>query len=335
MTRATYSDDTTSGRWSTRLRGSRKVTIVARAADDQGFDWLAAFKREFLRQGVEAKSSNVLPILEAQPRTRQWLLRNIEGYSIFIIDLHEFWRRALDDIVVQLRALIPPGLDPFDFVLQLPDRNTHAHQFLRQMAIEGSALGRLECLLEWVANRFPGEIKREGVRPFSPRRSVELADRSQLNHMEDRQLASLLARLGAAVGDALSPERHAEALMRCAQDQRYFVGGYFACQLLRVDFETDKTYDVGPAPVTVQLELANGRIWDYVDSEVGRCLETHVRRGIIEERASHTVLGLQAADIAVALACREYESASDGEEGARARAVKRMFARVLLNGDWA
>lgn len=334
MTRATFSDDTTSGKWSTQLRGHRKVTIVARAEDNHSFDWLAAFKRDFLPQGVEAKSSNVLPILDAQPRARQHVLKNLEGYSIFIVDLHEFRRRTFGDMVERLRPVIPPGLDPYDFVLQLPYPESDAHQFLRQMAVRESVLGRLEWLLGWCTNPFAEELNREGLEPFASRRNVELADRTQLDDMDDRQLASFLARFGAAIGDALSPERQAEVLIRCIEDRRYFVGGYFACQLLRVDVETDKTYDIGPAPVLMQLELADNRIWHYVESEVGVSLEDRVRRGILDERASHVELGLQAADIAAALASCEYELASDDEEGARARAVKRLFARVLLNGRW-
>ena len=122
--------------------------------------------------------------------------------------------------------------------------------------------------------------------------------------------------------------------MRSIGERRYFVGGYFAYQLLRVDLETDKTYDIGPAPVLMHLELADNRIWQYVEREIRVSLLNHVRRGTLDERPSHIELGLQAADIAAALASREYELASDDEEGARANAVKRLFARVLLNDRW-
>lgn len=148
------------------------------------------------------------------------------------------------------------------------------------------------------------------------------------------QLASFLARFGTAVGDILLPERQAKALMRCAEDQRYFVGGYVACQLLRVDVETDKLYDIGPVPVLTQLELADNRIWTYMQSQVAFTLEDQVRRGALDERASYTELGLQAADIAAAVASRQYECVSDDGEGARAKAVKGLFDRVSLNGRW-
>ncbi len=334
MNRQTFSDDTTSGRWSTRLRGSRKVTIVARAEDAHGFEWLLAFKREFLPRDVEAKSTNVLPVLNRQPQARQFVLKNLSGYSIFVIDLHELRRRILGGMVERLRPVVPPGVDPYDFVLQLPFPESDPHQFLREMAMQESVLGRLESLLEWSSNPFAEEMRRGGLEAFASRRNIELADRAELNDLNDRQLASFFARLGAAVGDALSPERQGEALMKLAEDHRYFIGGYFAHQLLSIDLETDKTYDVGPAPVFAQLELANNRIWTYVDREVGLSLERRVRRGTLDERPSHTVLGLQAADIAAALAAWEYESAPDDEEGTKALAVKRLFARVLLNGRW-
>lgn len=334
MPRATFSDDTTSGRWSTRLRGDRKVTIVARAEDNHSFDWLAAFKRDFLPQGVEAKSSNVLPILDTQPRARQYVLKSLEEYSIFIVDFHEFRRRTFGDLVERLRPVIPPGLDPYHFILHLPNAESDAHQYLCQMAVSPSVLARLEYLLGWCTNPFAEEFTREGLEPLVTRRAVELADRTELDRMDERQLASFLARLGAAIGDALSPERQAEVLMRSVEERRYFVGGYFACQLLRLDLETDKTYDIGPAPVLTQLELADNRIWQYVEKEVGASLEDQVRRGTLNERPSHVELGLQAADIAAALASREYELTSDDEEGARAKAVKRLFARVLLNDRW-
>lgn len=335
MIRTTFSDDTTSGRWSADLRSpTRRVTIVARAEDGHSFNWLAAFKRDFLLHGVEAKSSNVLPIMDAQPRAREYVLRNLGGYSIFIVDLHEFGRLILDRIVDHLRPVIPPGLDPHDFVLRLQFAESNPRQFLRQIAIHESILERLERLLAWCANPFARQMKEMGIESYVSPASVELTDQATLRNMDDRQLASFLARLGAAVGDILSPERLAKALMQCAEDQRYLVGGYVACQLLRVDVETDKLYDIGPAPVLMQLELADNRIWNYMKSQVAFSLENQVRRGALDGRASHTELGLQAADIAAAIASRQYERASDDGEGSRIKAVKQLFDRVCLNGRW-
>jgi len=330
---STFADDTTSGRWST-LRGSRRVTIVARAEDTANYDWLLAFKREYLPPGVEAKSTNILPILDLQSRARKPFLRNVESYSIFIIDLHEHRRRLLDGLVARMQPILPPGLDPYDFVLQLPHVGSNAREFLRQMAINHSVLGRLELLLEWTSNPLACELKREGLYDYGHTQPVEIASRAALEKMDDAQLATFLGRLGAAVGDALSPERQAQAILESVEHSPYFPGGYFAWRVLNVELGTDRIYDIGPLPVRVELERAHTRIHDFVTREAHFRLGTLVQRGVVDERASHTELGLQAADIAAALACREYESVADDAWAARERAVKRMFARVCLNGQW-
>ena len=45
------------------------------------------------------------------------------------------------------------------------------------------------------------------------------------------------------------------------------------------------------------------------------------------------VLGLQVADVAAAVACDAYESGS-GDCLSRARVVRTIFGRVLLNNTW-
>jgi hypothetical protein len=310
------------------------VTVVARAEDTNGFDWLVALKREFLPTGAEAKSINVLPILDLQPQARDRVLKNVATYPIVIVDLDEFRRQMLGDIVNRLRPVIPPGVDPYDFVLQLPSKHSNAHTFLRQMAVRESVVGRLESLIEWSANPFADEMKRQGLDAYASRPSVELVDRDPLVAMDDRQFAGFLARVGAAVGDALSPDRQADVIAQAIEAQQFFAPGYFACQLLHIDVETDKTFDVGPAPVLRRLEEADQRIWQFVDRQSRHGLVRHVRRGILDERASHGEFGLQAADVAAALASREYELASPDEHHAQVQAVKRLFNRVLVNGRW-
>ena len=319
---STFADDTTSGRWS-NLRGSRRVTIVARAEDTTNYDWLLAFKREYLPPGVEAKSTNVLPILDLQPRARKPFFRNVESYSIFIVDLYENRRRLLDGLAARIRPVLPPGMDPYDFILQLPHVGSNAHEFLRQMAINHSVLGRLESLLEWASNPLACEMKREGLYDYCHTHPVELASRAALEKFDDAQLATFLGRLGAAVGDALSPERQAQAILESVEHSPYFLGGYFACRVLNVELGTDRIYDIGPFPVWVELDRAHKRIHDFMTREAQFRLRTLVKRGIVEERASHTEVGLQAADIAAALACREYESVTDDSWAARGRAVKK------------
>jgi hypothetical protein len=202
------------------------------------------------------------------------------------------------------------------------------------MAINHSVLGRLESLLEWTSNPLARELKSEGLCDYGRTQSVEIASRAALAEMSDAQLAIFLGRLGAAVGDALSPERQAQAILESAEHSPYFAGGYLAYRVLNVDLGINRIYDKGPSPVQVELENAHSRIHDFVTRKVLFRLSTMAQCGVVEERASHTELGLQAADIAAALASREYESEASDAWAARARAVKRMFARVCLNGRW-
>jgi len=330
----TFADDTTSGRWSTLLRGPRRVTIVARTNEVENYDWLLRFRREFLPSGVEAKSTNVLPILDLQDQARKLVLHSIEDYAIFIIDFCENRRELLDGIVARLRPVIPPGLDPYDFVLQLPRVGSLARQFLLQAAITRSVVGRIESLLEWLSNPFASELEREGFHGYAGRRPVEIASRTALERMGESELKMFLGRLGVAVGDALSPERQARAIQESVDRSRFFFHGYFACRLLTVDLTVDRVYDTGPLGVHVEVESTHRRVYDFVTREAFARVLSVTKRGLITERASHMDLGLQAADIAAALASREYELTPDDVPAARARAVKRLFAQVCLNGRW-
>ena len=330
----TFADETSSGRWSKQLRGSRRVIVLARAGDGANYEWLMEFKREFLPPGVEAGSTNVIPILDLQPRARQLVLNKVEAYSIFVVDLHEYRRRLLEELVHQVRPLVPPHRDPYDFVLQLPHVGSTARELLRQIAIEDSVLGRLESLLEWARNPFAGELKREGLDSYGNTQQVQVASRYALDHMREEHLAPFLARLGAAVGDALSPFRQAQAILESVQHLRFIGGGYFAYRVLSVELGMDRIYDIGPEPVRLQLENAHKRIYDFVERQPWGRVSPLARRGVLDERSSDTELGLQAADIAAALASREYETATDREVGARAHSVKRIFRCVCLNGRW-
>lgn len=334
MRRVTFSDDTTTGRWSAKLRGPRRVTIVARAEDGSEFNWFAAFKRDFLPQGVEAKSINVLPVLDNQPLARRLFLSNVEGYSIFVVDFHEFHRQVLENTVAKFQSLIPPGLDPYEFILDLLNVGSNARQYLRQIAINRSALGQIESLLEWASNPLRLEMGSENLKSYFSPRPVELASRLDLAAMDERQIANFLARLGSAVGDALSPEKQAQAILETFEHGRFFASGNFAYHVIRAELETDHIYDTGSTPVRVHLETAHRWICEYLDQATYSRLDRLVRRGVIEERPSDIELGIQAADIAAALASREYESAVDIEPRDRARAVKGVFARVFLNSEW-
>jgi hypothetical protein len=206
---------------------------------------------------------------------------------------------------------------------------------LRQFAVSDSVVGRLERFLSWASNPIASDFEKEGLADFGGRVTVELMDRRGLEPFQDSQLALLLARVGAAVGDAISPARQERAIQSAFDEGRFLSGGYLAAKVLGVELGTDRIYDVGPRPVRPELEAVHRRLHEFAEQAMWRNLSNRVRRGALEERVSEDELGLQAADIAAALAAREYETAAEDEgDGARAKAVQRKFARVLLNGKW-
>jgi Lon protease-like protein len=180
MSRRTYSDDRATGEWTTSLRGSRRVTVVARAEDRTGYESVAALKRDYLPPRTEAKSALVLPIFDARPEARALVSKAVASYAIVLVDVNEFARQMAQDLVDRLCFVVPPAMDPFEFVVNLPDANSNARLFLRQAALNKSILGRLEAVMEWSANPFSEEFERAGLAEYAGHPQVSLADRERL-----------------------------------------------------------------------------------------------------------------------------------------------------------
>lgn len=332
QTRRTFSDDTTTGERST-LRGPTRVTIVARAEDAGGFDWLLRLGAEHLPAGVELKAKNLLPFIQHRTEVASQVLRHIEAYAIIIVDLYAHRREVARGVVDRISRLAPTGQDPVEFMLRLMEANSNAREWLRQMAVDDSVVGRVENLMHWSANPLADDLGKAGLGDFRTSRP-ELVPHEQLAAMDHRPFALLLARLGAAVADALSAERQSQVLQDAMSAQRIFTPGYYASHLLRIDIEADRIFDDGPAPVMHRLEQANHSIYEYVERHQRVALEGRVKAGLFEERSSQGELGLQAADVAASIATRAYELATPDENGFRVHAVKEQFANVFFNGRW-
>lgn len=330
----TFSDDTASGRWANSLRGLRRVTLVARAEDKNGFEWLQALKLRLRSGQAEIKATHVLPLFDADPRVRRQVLKNVEPYSIFIVDLHEHRRQLLDPLIKRLGKLIPSGQDPYEFVLQLQVDGSDARMFLRQVLLNRSVLGQLDSLLEWATDPFRLHVDEDLAklvgRPVAP----GLTLRPSLQELGERELALVLARLGAAVGDVLSPQRQSEALISAFDLSQSLASPFLAVRELTRGLATDRMFDVGQASVWAEVQAAHLRIREYVEKQVTHRLTRVVHWGRLQQTPSHLELGIQAADIAAALAAREYERAGDSPRHSRPAAVKRHFAGVSLNGTW-
>jgi hypothetical protein len=152
--------------------------------------------------------------------------------------------------------------------------------------------------------------------------------------MSDNQIAILMGRLGAAAADALSPERQEATIREAVGGSRYFTAGKFVAHTLSIEIETDRIYDVGPAPAARQLLAAHDRLAQFVEREISfGYARPPLRRGIISEDHSHAHRGLQVADIAAGLAVRAYETwPNDSEKGVSA--MRSIFTKILVNDRW-
>jgi hypothetical protein len=287
-----FADDTFTGQWATGLRKNRRVTIVAKAEDASGFAWILGIKRDHLPPGAEAKAKTVLPLAEVKPALRALVLKNVETYPIVIVDLHAFRRKVYGDLVDLFRPIVPPGFEPFDFVEQFAIPGSNVQALVRQMAVNESVVGKLEAVISWSLNPLGEAVEKAFPGYGPPRPDIELIDRAAIATMNERHFAMLLARVGTAIGDALSPERQASVMEQAMDDQMFFSPGYYAAELVRVDMENDKTFDIGPAPVWRFVGQAESRVWEFSQRRIGAGLSNQVRRGLLDERSSQGELGL-------------------------------------------
>ncbi len=90
MCDTTYGDESPTGQSGDAFRGLGRATIAARIQDDgQAFDWLLAFRRDYLPDGAEPKGDLVLAVMQARPDARERVLAHIQSATIVVIDLGE------------------------------------------------------------------------------------------------------------------------------------------------------------------------------------------------------------------------------------------------------
>ena len=73
----TFVDETTTGQSGPDYRGTGRVTIAARVADQDDFEWVGQLVTDFLRPTLEPKSSIVLPVMNQNPAARDFVLERI------------------------------------------------------------------------------------------------------------------------------------------------------------------------------------------------------------------------------------------------------------------
>lgn len=328
-----FSDETTSGQWDPRLRGLRRVTFLARAEDGGDSPWLRYLYTKLPGHAVEPKSARLMALMLDSPEARRAVLRNIASYSVVVVNLHAYREEVLGKLVDQLRPIIPPGQDPFEFVLQLPRTGSRAQALLRQFILQASVIGHLEGFFRWASDPYGLEAEL-GKYGMGGRPAPDLTSDTKVYALDERALTAYLARLASAVGDILSPQRQADAIMALVSGWQGLASPFLAVQQLTWGVDHDRIFDEGSKPVWDELEEANERVVTFLDDRAAQGLRLAVRPGILEERSSQLELGLQAADVAARIAAHAYETAETDVPLERARALQAIFAAVSYNGSW-
>lgn len=319
----TFADETSTG-IRPDLRGPRRATIAARI-DDDDFDWWLRFVREYLHPGIEPKSLYVLPIVQYDPRARDQLLDGVSGSAIAIVDFSDFTRSLLEEVRKVFDRTGPPVdvMEAFRTGRLPRDLTEKILQFAREDGVESSTIPRTEWLLREAA-------RATGIISDDPR---QIFNRDELLKMDAQQLRELIARFALALGDALHPQHQADIIERHLEDARFISEGHVAYLALEETMAPDRFYDQGSATVFAMLDAAHSRITDALERMRMFQLQQDIRAGALVQEDSRRVLGLQLADIAAAVARDAYENAT-GDCLSRARAVRSIFSRVLLNDKW-
>lgn len=324
--RESFADETTTGRFRVQARGIRRALIAAKV-DGQDYEWWAQFKKDLLPGVPEPKSNVVLPLIERDARAHDRLADGLVAQShatVVIIDFSE-------DIASLVRGLyervgIPAEVDPFEVLArrELDPASTEAIlRYVRDVAIERSAVGRVEWLFNEALSAAPVILSDE---------AEELVDRDRVRSLNANQQRELLARFSIAFGEALDPRRRADILTRrVEEDMRYFESGHFAYVALEETVAVNQTFDKGSEPAFEMIAEAHRKVVETLDQAFYRQFER--RAGNVREDDSRNLLGIQVADIAAAVASREYEL-TQGTVRNKAECVRAIFGRVMLNDEW-
>jgi hypothetical protein len=327
-----YSDETTTGAHS---RGKRpKAVVAARAESPDGFEWFTRWRRDFCPGMGEVKSPALLQIAASQQQAKIRLTQGLAPCSIFIVDVLEGVRERMALLRPFLPREIPDDVDLLE-VMQNPktiqDVALGLLCSMRQLQVLDSSLGAIEALIS--SDSFGDALRRAGLPEFAGRQPRERFDRNSLIRMSDNEFSALAARFSVALGDALSPEAQARAILDAGG--RGFLGsGQYALRLLEEPAAHDYVFDTAAsAKVTRGLRDAHAEVVRFLRMHQHRAVMRTLRPGTVREEDSRNYLGIQVADVAARTASDEFEGCGlPGREAARR--VRERFERVLFNDEW-
>ncbi len=318
----TFSDETKTGRHRA-FRGRRRALIGARAADQNGFDWVLSFRRDFLPAAGELKSADVLRVMDSNKCARIYIEERIRHYSIFIVDFYESTKEFISGLFRCFGRAIPQGLDVYQFLTGDHVFGQHSEAVLnaaRRGLLHYTPIPKVEGLVHEA-------MQHAGVPPAL---GPELINRDALLEMNEQEFKELTIRFAMAFADVIDPAHQVDLILKMYPDVRYWNRGLVALRVVEHEVGWDRYYDHGASAPFEMLEQAHVKVTrDMQKSSNGQLLR--VGRTIQED--SKLVLGIQAADIACGLAARLYELyPEDRRQGAYE--IRKFFARVLLNTEW-
>jgi hypothetical protein len=319
-----FADETHTGGRSPQLRGLSAVTIAAHCRSGDGFEWINRFRRDYLPELSELKSSAVLATVDVNQRAREFLLEQTAAASIVIVDFAEHTKRFVDAILGTVGSTR-------DAVRTVTAFLKHGHlpkgiaetvlRYARSRTLDRSAVGYIRTLLQEAATAA-GVALGDGGRLF---------DTEILFNLSESEFKELIVRFSVALGEALRPERHADRILKLLADRRMHNEGHIAVACLAAATEGQTVFDEGyHAPFELLLR-ADRKIQETIERWTYRDIRTKPDR--LAQAESHLILGLQAADIAAGYAAKLFEEAH-ADTSTAARRVRSVFPNVLLNDSW-
>lgn len=324
--REAFADETTTGRFLPQGRGPRRALIAAKV-EGRDYDWWHAFSADYFTGVPEVKSEHVLPWIQAKTEARDRLLKGLTvetKTTIVIIDFSEhissLVRGLYEDLGVKLDT------DPLDILERKelgPELTRAILRYARSTAIEKSVVTKVEWLLDDALMKAPVIVFEE---------PGQLVIREAFDKLDPKAQNELIVRFSVIFAETIDPRRQAELIVRQLH-RIHFLGdeGNFAYQQLEDSLTVDQTFDQGSRPAFKMLAEAHQKMVDVLDEASWGQLRW--RAGSVKEEDSRNAIGIQVADIAAAVAAKEYELAPGGVRE-KAERVRTTFDRVFLNDKW-
>ena len=254
------------------------------------------------------------------------VLNHIANASVFITDLGEHYRDLLTGVFRKIGKAPPTRSEGIDFLARTELQRSFSEKLLtaaREFALFQTTIPQVESLVREA-------VSRAGM----PSRDNEpLVDRNALREMNQKTFREFVTRFAVAFADCLSPDRQAANIISAIESERFLVSGYIAFVTLGEVVTINRFFDVGDAKAFNELEKAHAKIEASLSRVQGQFFWLNIRGGRLKQEDSAQLLGIQAADLAAAIASIEYEEFPN-DRTAGIAAIKQKFHRVLVNGRW-